>query len=170
MQPKKQKIKTCLRVWFVIFVVNIVTFQLVQWLVLANFLGFTTYICSANSTNSTTNGNSTEKGNFFCYFNIVILSGTFASCVCVFVFDLCWIPIISFKRKKFETVQAKSAELGLQVTELQRQMNERPNRNTIHIGRPNNDESVYTELPNEREQLLTQSQLPNYQSTCVHTI
>ena len=156
MQPTKQKIKTWMRVWFVIVVVNIGIFQVLQWLVLANLFDFTTYTCSANTTNIS---------NFSCTFNIIVLSGTFALCALTFVFELCGVSIMSFNRKKIETVQSKSAKLGLQVTELQRQLNERPNRNTIHIGRPNNDLPTYTELPNEREQLLTQSQLPNYQST-----
>ena len=155
MQPKKPKMQTCMRVWVVIVVVNIGIFIMLQWLVLANLFDFTTYICSANTTSMSSS----------CTFNIIVLSGTFPLCAFTFVFELCGVSILSIIIKKFETVQAKSAKLGLEVTELQRQLNERPNRNTIHIGRPNNDLPTYTELPNEREQLLTQSQLPNYQST-----
>ena len=153
MQPKKHKIQLCVIIWFIIVAVYLGLFQLVQGSALANLA---TNIYSTNSTNNNTS---------LDILNVVVLSGTFVSCVCTSVFELCWISIIWHHGRKIGIVQAKSAKLGLHAIELQRQLNERSNRNIIHIGRPNNDESVYTELPNEREQLLRQSQLPNYQST-----
>ena len=63
--------------------------------------------------------------------------------------------IIKTKKLQLEVVRLRGEAV------LQRQENI---RNRI-IGRPNNDLPAYTELPNERGQLLTQSQLPNYQAT-----
>ena len=164
MQRKKLKIPSCLKVWLIIEVIYIITFQIWNWSALVRLFDITIYICSANNTDST---DRTDNGvSSFCIFGIVALSGAFVMCGCVTIIQIGWISIGTVAKRKFDTIQEKNSRLGIRATELQRALNERTNRNVsnVNIGRPNNDLPPYTALPNEREQLLTQSQLPNYQS------
>ena len=162
MQRKKQKIPLHVLVLLIIVVIYIIIFQIWHWLTLARVFETTIYICSANKTNSTRNN---EKSGD-CIFDIVALSGAFVICGCVTITQICWISVVSFEKKRFDTIQEKNSRLGIRATELQRALNERTNRNVsnVNIGRPNNDLPPYTALLNERGQLLIQNQLPNYQS------
>ena len=153
MQQEMQKIPFCLIIWFIIAVVYIIIFQIWRWLVLVRLFNSTTVICYVNHTDNT--GRTENRDSSF--HPDPILSGAFVMCGCVTVIQFCWISIISFHKKRFDTIQGKNRKLGIQVTELQRALN-------VNIGSPNNALPPYTALPNEREQLLTRSQLPNYQS------
>ena len=163
MQQKKQKIPFCL-IWFIIAVVCIIIFQIWHCLALARLFDITTYVCYVNNTNST---DKTDNGVWsFCTFGIVTLSGIFVICGCITIIQIGWISIGTFAKKQFDTIQEKNCKLGIRVKELQRALTERNIGNIVYvnIGRPDNDLPPYTGLPNERGHLLTQSQLPNYQS------
>ena len=145
MEPKKID-----RICFIINAVLLVFLQYSRWGTIVNFLEFRNNICSPNNTLSTTSN---------CQYTIVAIGLTFCLCVSQSVFHICWQILLSLFKKKVHKMEEQSTKLGEQLVELKRQLDLQVN------GRAVDNEPYNREPPNEREHLLAQNQLPNYQAT-----
>ena len=161
MQPEKKNIFSSVAN-NVLFVVFFVLFQLIQWSIIANLSEYTVYVCSPNNTSTS------QYKESDCPYYITVLSGSLVLLVSTSIF-LCYARVIwSLISGKIRKFQQEAYELDAQLTELEIQLMEiniRNRMNSRRIRRLDNDRLPNTELPNEREHLLTEVQRPNYHAT-----
>ena len=137
-----------------------------EFMVAGKLFDFMNITCNINQSAIIYNTSSTNLTNITrestdCVYILVLAVGVICVSIFVFVLLMGFVFLISYYISRTNQLQMEIIKLERENTNQQRQPTERIGNN---FGRPNNDLPPYTALPNERGQLLTQNQLPNYQS------
>ena len=132
-------------------------------MVFFNLVDYMNITCNNNNQNfelSTNPTNITSERD--CVFTLILSIGVGVISTLLVLGTFVWIFLVHIYINKASQLQKEVIRLGRgdrteEIVQVNRRIGNR-------VGRPNTDLPAYTELPNERGQLLTRSQLPNYQA------